>query len=279
MKNLKTYEQFLFEESPIYAFDGGELKVGRSVISFDGYSGIIVSKEIVNGKVQYRDHKGVIRVCESTEITTDEFLNEAELTWWEVTKGILAADAIKAGSGIAGVIVGGGVIAAAHIFSNWNRTIASKIEDVRKKDNYNWLKNEASKIADKFNGDSELADKLRELQNHPHVDTTFLTGKRELKKAKEGNETRRTLMREIAKYIKSKLTEDEKKYFVEINSILKDKPLTDEEGKKIEEDVMSDTNRTVGTGTYTPTHSDSNFMVSQPHDNGDASSGGDTFFR
>ena len=98
MKNLQTYDEFLFEESPMYAFDGTPLKVGKSVISFDGYSGIIVSKESVNGKVQYRDHKGVVRVVESYELIEDEILNEDALAWWEVAKGILAADAIKVGA-------------------------------------------------------------------------------------------------------------------------------------------------------------------------------------
>lgn len=275
MRNLKSYEDFLFEESPIYAFDGGELKVGRSVLSFDGYSGIIISKEIVNGKVQYRDHKGVIRVCESYELTTDEFLNEAELTWWEVTKGILAADSIKVGSNFAG----GGILVAGHIFSNWRKSISNKIDKIRKDEQFTWLKNEAHKIAEKFNGDTELNLMLTDLSKYPYIDTTFLKGKREKSKALENNNSRKTIMREIAKYVKSKLNEDEVKYFVEINKILKDKPLNTEEGKKIEEDVMSDTNRTVGTGTYTSTRSDSNFAVKGNYDNGDSSSGGDTFFR
>lgn len=275
MKNLKTYEDFLFEEFPIYSFDGGELKVGRSVISFDGYSGIIISKEIVNGKIQYRDHKGVIRICESLELISDEFLNEAELTWWEVTKGILAADAIKVGTSFSG----GGIMVAGYLFANWRKSIANKMESIKKDEKYKELKNRASSIADKFNGDPELTNMLTQLAQYPYSDTLFLKGKREKSKADSNNKERTRIMREISKYIKSKLSDDDKKYFSEINNILKDKPLTDEEGKKIEEDVMSDTNRTVGTGTYTSTHSDSNFMVNAPHDNGDSSSGGDTFFR
>jgi hypothetical protein len=42
--------------------------------------------------------------------------------------------------------------------------------------------------------------------------------------------------------------------------------------KKIEEDVNSDPNRMVGTGTYTPTHSDANFNVAGYFDNTDPSS-------
>lgn len=275
MKNLKSYDEFLFEDAPSFGFDGSQLKVGKSVISWDGYSGIIVSKESVNGKVQYRDHKGVVRVCESQELIESDFLNEADLTWWEVTKGILAADLIKVGATLAG----GGVLLAGYLFSNWRKSISNKIEKIRKDKAYEELKKESSKIADKFNGDPELTRLLGELAKYPYVDMTFGMGKRATSKAKDNNKERNRLMREIAKYVKSKLDPEEQKFFIEINKILRDKPLTDEQGNKIEEDLMGDPNRTVGTGTYTSTHSDSNFMVKAPYDNGDVSSGGDTFFR
>ena len=48
--------------------------------------------------------------------------------------------------------------------------------------------------------------------------------------------------------------------------------------KTVEEDVVSDPSRTIGTGTYTSTTSDSNFMVGGGRDVTDASSGGSTFF-
>jgi hypothetical protein len=274
MKNLKTYDDFLFEDSPIFAYDGSQLKVGKSVVSWDGYSGIIVSKESVNGKVQYRDHKGVVRVCESRELVEIEAINE-DITWWEVTKGIRAADAIKAGATLAG----GGILVAGYLFANWRKSVANKIEKIRKETKFQWLKNEAAKIADKFNGDPELTSKLAELAKYPYTDTTFLRGKREKAKASENNSNRQKLMREISKYVKSKLTDDEKKYFTEVNAILRDKPLTDESGKKLEEDVVSDPSRTVGTGTYTTTTSDQNPGVKGTWNNGDASSGGSTFFR
>lgn len=274
MKNLKSYDEFLFEDAPVYGGDGSQLKVGKSVISFDGYSGIIVSKEIVNGRVQYRDHKGVIRICESHDLIEAEAINE-DLTWWEVTKGILAADAIKAGAALAG----GGVMIAGYLFANWRKSIANKIEKIRKETQYEWLKSEAAKIADKFNGDSKLSDMLTDLAKYPYVDTTFAKGKRERDKAAANNKERSRIMREISKYVKSQLTDEEKKYFVEVNKILRDKPLTDEKGTKVEEDVVSDPNRTVGTGTYTPVHHDTNPGVGGTWNNGDASSGGDTFFR
>ena len=275
MRNLKSYDEFLFEDSPVFGYDGSELKVGKSVISFDGYSGIIVSKEVVNGRIQYRDHKGVVRLCESYELIESDALNEADLTWWEVAKGILAADAIKVGVAFAG----GGLVLGAHLFVKWRESIANKIDKIRRDTKYEFLKSEANKIADKFNNDEELKGKLEELSKYPYQDTSFIKGKREKAKADESNKTRKTLMREIAKYVKSKLTPDEQKFFTEVNAILRDKPLTNDKGDKLEEDAVSDPNRTVGTGTYTSTHSDSNFMVKAPYNNGDSASGGDTFFR
>jgi hypothetical protein len=275
MRNLKTYDEFLFEDGPIFGYDGSQLKVGKSVISFDGYSGIIVSKEVVNGRVQYRDHKGVVRVCESYELIEADAINEADLTWWEVAKGILAADAIKVGIGFAG----GGLVLGAHLFVKWRESIANKIDKIRRETKYQFLKDEASKIADKFNNDDELKGKLEELAKYPYLDTTFIKGKREKAKADESNKTRKNLMREIAKYVKSKLSPDEQKFFTEVNAILRDKPLTNDKGKSLEEDVVSDPNRTVGTGTYTPVHHDTNPGVGGTWNNGDASSGGDTFFR
>jgi len=46
----------------------------------------------------------------------------------------------------------------------------------------------------------------------------------------------------------------------------------------VEEDVVSDPDRTIGTGTYTSTTSDNNFTVGGGRDVTDPSSGGSTFF-
>ena len=204
MKNLQSYEEFLFEDSPLFGFDGCQLQVGKSVISRDGYSGIIVSKENVNGHVQYRDHKGVIRVCESEELVEFDPINE-DLTWWEVTKGILAADAIRAGVALAG----GGILIAGYMFANWRKSIANKMESIKRDEKYKELKNKAAGIADKFNGDSELTNLLNQLAQYPYTDTLFVKGKREKSKAESTNKERSKLMRDIAKYVKSKLTDEE----------------------------------------------------------------------
>ena len=275
MKNLLSYEEFLFEDAPTFGFDGFPLTVGKSVRSFDGYSGVIISKEVVNGKVQYRDHKGVIRICESQELIEYNPINEADITGWEVAKGILAADAIKVGASLAG----GGVLMAGYLFASWRKSIANKIESIRRDASYEELKADASRIADKFNGDAELTSMLTNLAQFPYVDTTFAKGKGETSKAKENNAERSKIMRDIAKYVKSKLDPEEKSYFVEINKILRDKPLVDDGGKKLEEDVVSDPSRTVGTGTYTAVSpADQNFNV-QTGRNTDDAIGVDTLAR
>jgi len=269
MKNLQTYEEFLIEATPSYAFDGCPLKVGDFVTSIDGYSGMIISREIANGKLQFRDSSGVIHICEAADLVLDETINE-DLQWWEVTKGILAADAIKVGAALAG----GGLILAAHLFSNWRSKVAAKLQDIKNKEKYAELRAKAEKIADKFNSDSELNSMLADLQKYPYQDITFGVSGRKLEKAKASNKERSRLMREIAKHVKSKLSPDEVEYFAEINKILRDKPLVDETGKKLEEDVNTDPNRTVGTGTYTPSSSDPNPNVPGYANPTDSASGG-----
>jgi hypothetical protein len=269
MKNLPTYEQYLVESTPTYTFDGCSLKVGDYVTSLDGFSGMIISREISNGKVQFRDNKGVIHICESKDLIFGDAINE-DLQWWEVTKGILAADAIKVGAALAG----GGLLLAAHLFVNWRQKVASKLQDIKNKEKYAQLRDKASKIADKFNTDSELNSMLADLQKYPYQDITFGVNGKKLEKAKAINKERNRLMRDIAKHVKTKLSPDEVEYFTEINKILRDKPLVSDDGKKLEEDVTTDPNRTVGTGTYTPSHSDSNPTVSGYSNTTDSASGG-----
>jgi hypothetical protein len=274
MKNLQSYEEFLFEDSPTFGSDGTQLQVGKSVISKDGFSGIIISKENVNGHIQYRDHQGVIRISESLDLVEYDPINE-DLTWWEVTKGILAADAIKAGAALAG----GGILIAGYMFANWRKSIANKMESIKRDEKYKELKDKAAGIADKFNSDAELSNMLNQLAKYPYTDTLFVKGKRDKSKADAVNKERNKVMRDIAKYVKGKLSDEEKQYFAEINKILRDKPLVDETGGKLEEDVVSDPSRTVGTGTSTAVSpADQNPGVQGYHNTGD-SIGVDTIAR
>lgn len=268
MKNLISYEDFLNEQSKSTGYDGSVLTTGSSVITFDGLSGVVISRDR-DGKVSFESENGEIHIRESSNLIEFDVMNE-DLTWWEVTKGILAADAIKVGLQFAG----GGVLLAGVLFLKWRNSIANKIEKIKKDERYAELKSHATKIADKFNNDSDLGRMLNNLAKYPYQDTSFIRGKREKSKADESNNTRKTLMRDIAKYVKSKLSPDEKKFFTEINSILRDRPLINDEGKKLEEEV-----RMVGTGTYTPTTSDSSPMTPGKHNTEDPSSGDSIFFR
>jgi hypothetical protein len=244
MKNLPSYDQYLNENypSPVYSFDGCQLEVGDYVTSLDGFSGIIVSKETSNGRVQFRDNKGTIHICESQEIVVDEMINE-DLQWWEVTKGILAADLIKAGAALAG----GGLIIAGYIFSNWRQSIVAKLSKIKSDKAYAKMRDEAENIAAKFNADAKLNSLLADLQKYPYIDGTFKKGS-SYEKIKTNNNMRSKIMRDISKYVKANLTPEESQFFIEINKVLRDKPLTDDQGKKLEEEATM-----VGTGTLTPT--------------------------
>lgn len=268
MKNLKTYDQFILEAHPVYSFDGEELKVGSSVQSSDGFSGVVVSKETTNGKVKFRDSKGIIHICESRNVIVDN-LNEG-MKWWEITKGILASDALKTGVNF----IGGGVSLASHLFPQWRTGIADKLEKMRASKEYQKMKDVAFPLMDKINNNPELSKMINQLAKHPHISSMMFMSSRDKAKAEKNNAERKSLMMDIAKHVDSLLTPEEKNFFNDINNMLKTKPLTDEEGKKIEEDATTDPNRTVGTGTYTSTHSDPNFAVKGYHEVTDPSSAG-----
>jgi hypothetical protein len=242
MKNLQTYDEFLNESTPTYSFDGCSLKVGDFVTNLDGFSGMIISREVSNGRVTLRDNKGVIHICESSEVVMDEAINE-DLQWWEVTKGILAADAIKAGAALAG----GGLIIAGYLFSNWRNSIVAKLSKIRADKAYAKMREQAETIAAKFNSDATLNSMLADLQKYPYIDGTMKRGK-SWDKIKANNNMRSKVMRDIAKYVKANLTPEESQFFMEINKVLRDKPLTDDQGKKLEEEATM-----VGTGTLTTT--------------------------
>jgi hypothetical protein len=285
MKNLPTYEQFLVEATPNYTFDGDSLKLGSTIVTLDGYSGMIVSKETSNGKVVFRDNKGTMHVCESQYmISCEESEINENLQWWEVTKGVLASDMIKAGN-----IAGGGISAGGSLFNNWRKGLSSKVESLRKNEKFSNYKKLAEKVADKFNSDETLKSKLQELEKYPHTKSIFSTGKRKFESAKKTNEQRYRLMREIANYVKSKLESDEVEYFTEINKILKGESMQNEENAlsltaDITRDpqqvdpqhtsINNDPNRTVGTGTYTSTWHDVSPMTKGFWDPKDPSSAG-----
>jgi hypothetical protein len=81
-------------------------------------------------------------------------------------------------------------------------------------------------------------------------------------------------MKSIANEVKGLLTKEESDFFVDLNDLLKNYPLGDDAGKKVEEDLMNDPNRTVGTGTYTSTHSDPNVLTGGYHNSTDSASNG-----
>jgi hypothetical protein len=288
MRNLRTYEQFLVEATPNYTFDGCQLKVGDYVTSLDGYSGMIISKETSNGKVVFRDNKGVMHVCESQYMVLHDEMNEG-LQWWEVTKGVLASDMIKAGD-----ISGGGVRMGGSVFSNWRKGISSKMNEFKKSERFLEYKKVAEKLADKLNSDSDLKSKLDELSKYPSSSSMMPLGKRQSKNLSKGLTERSKLMREIAKYVRGKLDEDEVSYIQEINKILKGSPLVSEETGDVQNPLAqtaeitrdpqtvnakntslnTDPKRTLGTGTYTSTWHDVRPDVKGAWNSTDSASGG-----
>lgn len=288
MKNLQTYEQFLVEATPNYTFDGCQLKVGDYVTSLDGFSGMIVSKETSNGKVVFRDNKGVMHVCESQYMVLHDEVTEG-LHWWEVTKGVLASDMIKT-EGIAG----GGIYMGGSIFNDWRKGISSKMNEFKKSEKFLEYKKIAEKLADKLNSDSDLKSKLDELSKYPSSPALMPIGKKQSKEITKGLSEKSKLMREISKYVREKLDADEISYIQEINKVLKGSPLVAEETGDVQNalaqtaeitrdpqqvdgqhsSINTDPNRTVGTGTFTSTWHDVRPDVKGSWDSTDSASAG-----
>jgi hypothetical protein len=264
MKNLKTYEEFLNESIPSYSFDGNQIEVGSSVQSLDGFSGIIISKEISNGKVSFRDNKGIIHICESKDLIIDD-LNEG-LKWWDIAKGIVASDAIKTGPNFKN-----GSILSTLISLAWRDKITNKIESIRNKPGYDEMKDVAFTLADKLSNDPRMYGLVNKLASHPRITTIFTPSQKEKIKAAKVNLERQQIIKDISSYINDSLTPEEKKFFDDINNLIK---IKNPESEEIEEDVTTDPNRTVGTGTYTTTHSDPNVLTKGYSNTTDSGSNG-----
>jgi hypothetical protein len=288
MKNLQTYEQFLVESTPNYTYDGQQLKVGDYVTSLDGFSGMIISKETSNGKIVFRDNKGVMHICESRYLLSHEEISEG-LQWWEVTKGVLASDMLKA-EGIAG----GGIQLGGSLFNSWRNGISSKITEFKKSEKFGEYRKIAEKLAEKFNSDDTLKAKIEELKKYPSSPSIMPLGKRKSQTIERDLTERNKLMREIAKYVREKLDETEVNYIQEINKVLKGVPLVSEESGDVQNplaqtaditrdpqqvngdhtSINNDPNRTVGTGTYTSTWHDVRPDVKGTRDTTDSGSAG-----
>jgi len=186
-------------------------------------------------------------------------------------------------------IAGGGLAIAAVIFSQWFAGISQKMIAARKDAK---LKASAGAIATKFNDDPELNGFMTKLQQFPYM-KPLMAGKRETVKVAANNKERSKILREMAKYVKSKLNQEEMEFFIEVNKMLKTKPLETNDGQKVEEDLQQmadavldpsnsnaessinkDPNRTVGTGTYTSTASDLNVKTKGIYKTNDPASGG-----
>jgi hypothetical protein len=205
----------------------------------------------------------VIHIQESSRVVCES------LQWWQIAKGILAIDSIKVGN----TFVGGGLNLASHLFTNWRKSINSKLESLKKDSNYPKYRELSNSISAKLNIDQKLNSLLGDLQKYPYTDPTFVMSSRSKKKIEQSNAERRKIMKSIANEVKDILTKEESDFFMEINNILKNYPLGDDGGKKLEEDI-NDPNRIVGTGTYTSTHSDPNVLTGGSHNSTDSASNG-----
>jgi hypothetical protein len=253
----------------MFSFNGDPLKVGDSIISADGTSGIIISKTTNEGIVTYKDHKGNNWIANPEELMitknlknvqegidpTQTFLKKEQ--WYNVIKFIIAVDILK-GNGI-----GGGILHAGTIFPKWRDKVSVMIEKLKGETSFILLKAQADKTADKFYHNANINSILAELQQYPHTDLSIKKNfikKREFNKLQDINNKRKDLIKKLANEVWQNLDEEEKQFLSNLTKKLQ--PVVDEFAQ------------TIGTGTYTSTSSDQNYMTSGTYNNQDTASGG-----
>lgn len=264
---LPNYENFINEFSIDFSFNGELLKVGSSVICADGTRGIIISKTSNEGLVTYRDDKGNNWIANPEELMitknlknlqesidpTQQFLRKEQ--WYNIIKFIIAIDILK-GNG-----VGGGVLNSSNIFPSWRNKVSELLNKIQTDKII--LKAQADKTADKFYHNANINAILSELIQYPYTDLSIKKNfikKREFSKLQEINNKRKELIKRLANEVWQNLDEQEKEFLFSLT------------GKM--QSVVDEYSQTIGTGTYTSTSSDQNYMTRGSYGNQDSASAG-----
>lgn len=266
---IPNFQDFVFEFNSTFSLTGDPLKVGDSVICADGTTGIIISKTTNEGIVTYVDHKGNTWLANPEELmitknlkNIQEGISEDQVflrkeQWYNIIKFVIAVDILK-GNGI-----GGGVLNASTIFPKWREKVSKLIDKLKENTSYILLKAQADKTADKFYHNANITAILNELQQYPYTDLSIKKNfikKREFAKLKDINNKRKELIKKLANEVWQNLDSDEKQFLSNLTTKL--------------QDVIDEYSPTIGTGTYTSTSSDQNYMTAGTYGNQDSASGG-----
>lgn len=145
----------------------------------------------------------------------DEYENKninESIEWWEITKGILAYDAIVLAIGVSGTILFTGGVLASMLVNKAKDWIKQRKDD---KDNAK-LQIKIKDIADKLEGDPEIKRIAQELTKVPFKNyPTTQAGK-------DKQKTRKKLLSDMAALVKSKLSDEETVFLKDINKFIRD---------------------------------------------------------
>lgn len=220
---IPLFEQYTQEFSELnlpYSFDLDVIEEGMTIKLITGEEVVVNSIKYDSSGVllEYADLDGNTLVISPNEAVT---LTEKgrKLFWYDAIKAIIAMDIIKMG----GSFSGGGIIVSGQIYHKWRNNIAKKLQGVRQRSDYNFLKSQSDKISAILNSDNNLLNTFKELDKYPYIDTKFINsfiGKSAKKKIEENKKMRKALVEEIGNIILSILTEEDLKFIKELNEIV-----------------------------------------------------------
>lgn len=220
---IPLFEQYTQEFSELnlpYSFDLDVIEEGMTIKLITGEEVAVNSIKYDSSAVllEYADLDGnTLTISPNEAVTLTE--KERKLFWYDAIKAIIAMDIIKMG----GSFSGGGIIVSGQIYHKWRNSIAKKLQGVRQRSDYNFLKSQSDKISTILNSDSNLLNTFKELDKYPYIDTKFINsfiGKSAKKKIEENKKMRKSLVEEIGNRILSILTEEDLKFIKELNEIV-----------------------------------------------------------
>ena len=168
MKLLK-FNEFVNEDFGLclYSSTGKTLEIGDSILDKDGFSTIIISKDVNNGTISYKNSKGDIYIIESATIEEDTLIdNSNKLKWWELTRALVFIDYIKVGKHFRGGSIRISSVFKAHKEAYKNLDIYKALPDYKEHADI------LSSIITKCNTDNIVSIGL-ELNKAPLIDLQF----------------------------------------------------------------------------------------------------------
>lgn len=220
---IPLFEQYTQEFSELnlpYSFDLDVIEEGMTIKLITGEEVVVNSIKYDSSAVllEYADLDGnTLSISPNEAVALTE--KERKLFWYDAIKAIIAMDIIKMG----GSFSGGGIIVSGQIYHKWRNNIAKKLQGVRQRSDYNFLKSQSDKISAILNSDNNLLNTFKELDRYPYIDTKFINsfiGKSAKKKIEENKKMRKSLVEEIGNRIINILTEEDLKFIKELNEIV-----------------------------------------------------------